>query len=154
MLFLVVLLSRTIKTQSASSSVEITSLLDGPAKVGSALAAVLVNCMSSYTGLFVLVMLLWSYFAVVLTDPGGVPPNWRPMTDEESGDTVPLTCPDFGGPGLVLQPQTALNDPLNSRIRYCRKCSQLKPPRCHHCSVFVRYIDHTSVGFYSVMKSP
>ncbi|GMP42960.1 hypothetical protein CsSME_00012514 [Camellia sinensis var. sinensis] len=30
-----------------------------------------------------LVMLLWSYFNVVFTDPGGVPPNWRPLVDEE-----------------------------------------------------------------------
>ncbi|KAJ6426735.1 hypothetical protein OIU84_022346 [Salix udensis] len=37
-----------------------------------------------------LVMLLWSYFTTVLTDPGGVPPNWRPSIDEESGDADPL----------------------------------------------------------------
>ncbi|XP_074363223.1 putative protein S-acyltransferase 14 [Apium graveolens] len=34
-----------------------------------------------------LVMLLWSYFSVVLTDgPGGVPLNWKPVVDEENGD--------------------------------------------------------------------
>ncbi|KAB5564405.1 hypothetical protein DKX38_004459 [Salix brachista] len=37
-----------------------------------------------------LVMLLWSYFATVLADPGGVPPHWRPSIDEESGDADPL----------------------------------------------------------------
>lgn len=93
-------------------------------------------------------MLLWSYFAVVLTDPGGVPPNWRPNTDEERGETLPLTCPEFGGPGLSLQPQMILKDPSYSRIRYCRKCNQMKPPRCHHCSVCGRCIlkmDHHCV---------
>ncbi|KAG2240673.1 hypothetical protein Bca52824_097124 [Brassica carinata] len=28
-------------------------------------------------------MLLWSYFCVVFTDPGVVPPSWRPASDEE-----------------------------------------------------------------------
>ncbi|OVA07666.1 zinc finger protein [Macleaya cordata] len=87
-----------------------------------------------------LVMLLWSYFSVVLTDPGGVPPNWRPLMDEERGDTDPLTGSEFGGSGL--------DDSGNSRVRYCRKCNQLKPPRCHHCSVCGRCVlkmDHHCV---------
>lgn len=71
-------------------------------------------------------MLLWSYFSVVLTDPGGVPPNWRPTVDEERGEADPLSGSEFSG----LQA-----DQSNQRIRYCRKCNQLKPPRCHHCSV-------------------
>ncbi|KAL3814919.1 hypothetical protein ACJIZ3_016187 [Penstemon smallii] len=71
-----------------------------------------------------LVMLLWSYFSVVFTDPGGVPCNWRPAVDEERGDTDPLTATEFPA------------DPENSRIRFCRKCNQLKPPRCHHCSFY------------------
>lgn len=68
-------------------------------------------------------MLLWSYFSVVFTDPGGVPPNWRPAVDEEGGDNDPLTASEFP------------LDSENGRIRFCRKCNQLKPPRCHHCSV-------------------
>ncbi|KAF7137995.1 hypothetical protein RHSIM_Rhsim07G0027900 [Rhododendron simsii] len=73
-----------------------------------------------------LVMLLWSYFAVVFTDAGSVPPNWRPVLDEESGDADPLTGSEFSGmPADITDP----------RVRYCRKCNQLKPPRCHHCSV-------------------
>lgn len=76
-------------------------------------------------------MLLWSYFSVVLTDPGGVPPNWRPLIDEERGDTDPLRGSDFDGSGLPA----IVSDSANPRARYCRKCNQLKPPRCHHCSV-------------------
>ncbi|KAI7982044.1 Myosin-11 [Camellia lanceoleosa] len=72
-----------------------------------------------------LVMLLWSYFTVVFTDPGSVPPNWRPVSDEERGETDPLTEAEFGGMSA---------NPVNPRIRYCRKCNQPKPPRCHHCS--------------------
>ena len=84
-----------------------------------------------------LVMLLWSYFSVVFTDPGSVPPNWRPVLDEERGDADPLTGPEFDGLSA---------DPANPRIRYCRKCNQLKPPRCHHCSV-CKLVD-TSLHFF------
>lgn len=73
-----------------------------------------------------LVMLLWSYFSVVFIDPGSVPPNWRPTIDEETGEADPLVGSEFSNVQC---------DPSNQRIRYCRKCNQLKPPRCHHCSV-------------------
>ena len=73
-----------------------------------------------------LVMLLWCYFAVVFTDPGTVPPNWKPAADEERGEVDPLN-------GVELS--NLQSDPANQRFRYCRKCSQPKPPRCHHCSV-------------------
>ncbi|KAM7276251.1 hypothetical protein ACFE04_018117 [Oxalis oulophora] len=87
-----------------------------------------------------LIMLLWSYFAVVFTDPGGVPPNWRPKIDEERGEADQLNASEFSA--------IAQTESLNPRIRYCRKCNQLKPPRCHHCSVCGRCIlkmDHHCV---------
>ncbi|KAK4746424.1 hypothetical protein SAY87_012736 [Trapa incisa] len=100
----------------------------------------------SFVALFVLVlfhgllaMLLWSYFSVVLTDPGGVPVSWRPAIDEERGESDPLSSFDYGS----LQ-----SDPSNPRVRYCRKCNQFKPSRCHHCSVCGRCIlkmDHHCV---------
>ncbi|GAB2291214.1 Probable protein S-acyltransferase 14 [Dionaea muscipula] len=86
-----------------------------------------------------LVMLLWSYFSVVFTDPGGVPPNWRPMIDEERGETDPLNGPEFS-----VMPA----EPFHPKIRFCRKCNQLKPSRCHHCSVCGRCVlkmDHHCV---------
>ncbi|BBN09597.1 hypothetical protein Mp_4g21000 [Marchantia polymorpha subsp. ruderalis] len=93
-----------------------------------------------------LVMLLWCYFTVVLTDPGGVPSNWRPITDEEDieAQSMPLAA---GNPaaGSNLQP----SGPGGAqKVRFCRKCSQFKPPRCHHCSVCGRCIlkmDHHCV---------
>ncbi|KAF8413039.1 hypothetical protein HHK36_001013 [Tetracentron sinense] len=97
---------------------------------------------------FLLVMLLWSYFSVVLTDPGGVPPDWRPVMDEERGETDSMMGSDFSSTGLGLQQSTTLTDPVNPRVRYCRKCNQPKPPRCHHCSVCGRCIlkmDHHCV---------
>lgn len=74
-------------------------------------------------------MLLWSYFAVVFTDPGRVPGNWRPNIDEETGDVDPLV----ESSGLPLN--GAVGEEGIRRIRYCQKCDQFKPPRCHHCSV-------------------
>ncbi|KAH8521782.1 hypothetical protein H0E87_002725 [Populus deltoides] len=50
-----------------------------------------------------LVMLLWSYFTTVLTDPGGVPPNWRPSIDEESGDADPLVGLAHEGGRCILK---------------------------------------------------
>ncbi|PPR86432.1 hypothetical protein GOBAR_AA34264 [Gossypium barbadense] len=86
-----------------------------------------------------LVMLLWSYLTVVLTDSGTVPPNWKPAWDEERGEVDPLNESEFDG----LQPALS-----SQRIRYCRKCNQFKPPRCHHCSVCGRCVlkmDHHCV---------
>ncbi|KAL6640229.1 hypothetical protein ACP70R_015631 [Stipagrostis hirtigluma subsp. patula] len=94
-----------------------------------------------------LVMLLWSYFSVVFTDPGAVPPNWRPDVDEERGETAPLSTSDFNSL-TNSQQYMAHSDTGNPRIRYCRKCNQLKPPRCHHCSVCGRCVlkmDHHCV---------
>ncbi|XP_072957249.1 probable protein S-acyltransferase 14 [Typha angustifolia] len=92
-----------------------------------------------------LVMLLWSYFSVVLTDPGSVSPNWKPAVDEERGENSPLTGSEFDS---LTQQSGAINDTGSPRIRYCRKCNQLKPPRCHHCSVCGRCVlkmDHHCV---------
>ncbi|CAL9088279.1 DHHC palmitoyltransferase [Musa troglodytarum] len=93
-------------------------------------------------------LLLWSYFSVVFTDPGSVPPNWKPTVDEEIGENAPLTNLDFSNHILNLQQQGHLAETGNPRIRYCRKCNQLKPPRCHHCSVCGRCVlkmDHHCV---------
>eukprot|EP00850_Spirogloea_muscicola_P000698 SM000002S05778 [mRNA] locus=s2:2166485:2168881:+ [translate_table: standard] len=94
-----------------------------------------------------LVMLLWCYFMVVFTDPGGVPPGWRPLLgeDELEAQTLPLTStpPLVASSGPVGAPPLATGNigslmtsrATQSRVRYCRKCAQFKPPRCHHCSV-------------------
>ena len=50
----------------------------------------------------------WSYLACVFTHPG-------PVTDEYLHD---------------YQEQYGRAD-----LRYCDKCDQFKPPRCHHCSI-------------------
>ncbi|XP_048229756.1 probable protein S-acyltransferase 14 isoform X2 [Ricinus communis] len=98
--------------------------------------------------IMMLVMLLWSYFATVLTDPGGVPPNWRPSIDEERGEADPLMRIEHGDANSGLNQFTILGKPDDQRMRFCRKCNQFKPPRCHHCSVCGRCIlkmDHHCV---------
>ncbi|KAF9598050.1 hypothetical protein IFM89_024037 [Coptis chinensis] len=97
-----------------------------------------------------MVMLLWSYFAVVCTDPGGVPVDWRPLVDEDRGENDPLT--DLGELQIVGADSSG-----NPRIWYCRKCNQLKPPRCRHCLVCGRCIlkmDHHCVWVVNCVGSP
>ncbi|KAG6532066.1 hypothetical protein ZIOFF_005904 [Zingiber officinale] len=77
-----------------------------------------------------------------------VPPNWKPVVDEESGETTPLTSMEFSGHIINLKQPGPLTEIASPRIRYCRKCNHLKPPRCHHCSVCGRCVlkmDHHCV---------
>ncbi|KAI0354615.1 zf-DHHC-domain-containing protein [Trametes cingulata] len=57
-------------------------------------------------------LLLWNYALCVTTDPGGVPPNWRPDVNDADGYEVKK---------------------LTRGPRYCRTCESYKPPRAHHC---------------------
>jgi palmitoyltransferase ZDHHC2/15/20 len=59
-----------------------------------------------------LLMLLWSFFKTMLTDPGVVPPLW----------------------GFYM------GDSENKRRRYCLMCHVFKPERCHHCSACNRCV--------------
>ncbi|KAG4131147.1 hypothetical protein ERO13_D09G189200v2 [Gossypium hirsutum] len=93
-----------------------------------------------------LVMVMWCYSSVVVTDPGGVPPNWRPFTDEEKGDADPLVGSGYGS--AQLDPKQSAMVAVSQEIRFCHKCKQFKPPRAHHCSVCRRCIlkmDHHCV---------
>ncbi|CAH2078228.1 unnamed protein product [Thlaspi arvense] len=90
---------------------------------------------------FLLIMLLWSYFSVVVTDPGGVPPGWRPELDIEKSDENQEATAEANS-------SLSVGDSSSHIVRYCRKCNQYKPPRSHHCSVCGRCIlkmDHHCV---------
>ncbi|XP_018474389.2 probable protein S-acyltransferase 12 isoform X2 [Raphanus sativus] len=81
---------------------------------------------------FLLVMLLWSYFTVVFTDPGSVPEHFRR---------------ELGG-GESLEAGTSTDHGAFGSLGYCPKCRNVKPPRCHHCSVCQRCVlkmDHHCV---------
>ncbi|KAG2022858.1 palmitoyltransferase PFA4 [Coprinopsis cinerea AmutBmut pab1-1] len=56
-------------------------------------------------------ILFYNYYLCVTTDPGTVPPGWKPDTHSDGYEVKKLT----GEP------------------RYCRMCQCYKPPRTHHC---------------------
>ncbi|XP_078442598.1 putative protein S-acyltransferase 14 isoform X2 [Wolffia australiana] len=94
-----------------------------------------------------LFMLLWSYFSVVFTEPGSVPSHWTPSMDEEQAESVPISTSDPASPMLTSLP-VSLSDASDPRVRFCKKCTNFKPPRCHHCSVCGRCVlkmDHHCV---------
>lgn len=68
-----------------------------------------------------------------------MPLNWRPKFDEERGDADLLVESPHRGSDLTPNGLSG-GEPDYRRIRYCRKCDQFKPPRCHHCSVCGRCI--------------
>ncbi|KAL3147976.1 hypothetical protein ABBQ38_014271 [Trebouxia sp. C0009 RCD-2024] len=74
---------------------------------------------------FLIIMLLWSYFTAVATDPGRVPPGWHPFSDEEEA-AYELERLNY-----------ASYQPANKSIRprFCKKCQAWKPPRTHHDSM-------------------
>lgn len=80
------------------------------------LDSVLLKLPSGILFLLQLAMILWCYLMVVFTDPGSAPENWR-YDDEDSRDL-----------GSSSEEQ-------GSAPRYCSRCQNGKPPRCHHCSV-------------------
>ncbi|KAM5535856.1 hypothetical protein V8D89_010474 [Ganoderma adspersum] len=57
-------------------------------------------------------MLLWNYRLCIITDPGGVPPSWKPDVNDSDGYEVKK---------------------LTRGPRFCRTCENYKPPRAHHC---------------------
>ncbi|EFJ04865.1 hypothetical protein SELMODRAFT_449300 [Selaginella moellendorffii] len=98
-----------------------------------------------------LAMVLWCYFAVVFTDPGSVPSDWKPASaneDMEAQNTLLSSLP-ANSAAVLTAPTTQMSTSLDSsRMRFCRKCCQFKPPRCHHCSVCGRCVlkmDHHCV---------
>jgi len=75
-------------------------------------------------------LMLWSYFAAILTNPGVVPDDFRPIVDPEEN---PESMNDKSDP---------------RRPRFCRKCQKWKPERAHHCSICGRCVlkmDHHCV---------
>ncbi|KAF5842027.1 DHHC palmitoyltransferase-domain-containing protein [Dunaliella salina] len=78
-----------------------------------------------------IVLVLWTYFAAVLTDPGRVPPDWHPFLDEQHArlELDRMSYSDY---------YFDRRDPR--RPRYCKRCQAWKPERAHHCSVLGRCV--------------
>ncbi|BAF21507.2 Os07g0467800 [Oryza sativa Japonica Group] len=86
-------------------------------------------------------MIIWCYLMVVFTDPGAVPENWR-HASEEDGIGVNSRTISYNWDATYPNPEG------QSAQKYCSRCQNGKPPRCHHCSVCNRCVlkmDHHCV---------
>lgn len=94
-------------------------------------------------------LMLWSYFACILTDPGRVPSDFQPDVEDESAlglATGGEASGSLGGSTSTGHGRIDKSDPR--RVRYCRKCQRWKPERTHHCSICGRCVlkmDHHCV---------
>jgi len=79
----------------------------------------------------IIVLLVWSYLATVLTDPGRVPHGWHPFLDEQQArhELERMAYSDY---------HIDRRDPR--RPRFCKRCERWKPERSHHCSVMGRCV--------------
>ncbi|XP_031496341.1 probable protein S-acyltransferase 12 isoform X1 [Nymphaea colorata] len=88
-----------------------------------------------------LLLLLWSYFLVVFTDPGSVPQNWQPMADENPVVASSTASSEYADLEIRSSGWSPSGEPTRRPgIRYCNSCQNVKPPRCHHCSVCQRCV--------------
>jgi hypothetical protein len=76
----------------------------------------------------VAVLAVYAHFKAMTTDPGAVPPDAIPVSEEPSNVEA-----QNGGE------TDALNQPKRGK-RLCRRCNSFKPQRAHHCSVCRRCI--------------
>ncbi|GKB37677.1 hypothetical protein Tco_0882619 [Tanacetum coccineum] len=75
---------------------------------------------------------------VVSHDPGSVLENWKPLSEEnlEAGVSTSEDVPES------IQ-----------ALGYCRYCRNGKPPRCHHCSVFLNLAFALSLLCFIIMHA-
>ncbi|KAB1219723.1 putative protein S-acyltransferase 12 [Morella rubra] len=96
-----------------------------------------------------LLLLTWSYFMVVIKDPGSVPENWRPVTEEENLEAgSSMMTSDHVVPDALPSTWSSSDGLERKPIGYCSHCQNRKPPRCHHCSICQRCVlkmDHHCV---------
>ncbi|RZC69601.1 hypothetical protein C5167_032736 [Papaver somniferum] len=96
-----------------------------------------------------LIMLTWSYFMVVVRDPGFVPENWRPVSNEENLEANnSLTLPEYASPETrdsTWSPSGRTEG--RPTAGYCARCQSSKPPRCHHCSVKDAYLKWITIAY-------
>jgi len=109
-------------------AVVLTAMVDNV--VEQVVCAVVFHCLA--------IMFLWSYYMVVFTPPGTVPPSWRltnvdvdrlaqAQSEDEWKDILATLANQIGCPVKQRSVQNA--------VRYCEKCLCIKPDRSHHCSV-------------------
>ncbi|KAG8080634.1 hypothetical protein GUJ93_ZPchr0007g2994 [Zizania palustris] len=116
-------------------------LLLGGGDAAAAAAAVLVAFH------LLLALIIWCYLVVVFTDPGAVPENWRHSSEDDAMDVNSSIVSDNEG-AFNWDATYPDSERQGSAPRYCSRCQNGKPPRCHHCSVCNRCVlkmDHHCV---------
>jgi len=75
---------------------------------------------------------------VVFKNPGSVPENWRPVTEEDNMEAGSSTASSHHAAPEALASSWSSSDGRGLErkpIGYCSQCQNGKPPRCHHCSI-------------------
>jgi hypothetical protein len=84
------------------------------------------------------ILFLWAYWRTVWTNPGPVPSRFKLTTEEL--DNLESTESDVEQRRILEQVVIDKDLPVAMRtiqgaVRYCDRCSIIKPDRAHHCSV-------------------
>lgn len=84
-----------------------------------------------------LIMFLWSYYVTIFR-PVGRPPKMfyvDPQTRQDLCNLEDSECKELLEEYVKQHQIPVDNRNIDGSIRYCYKCSCIKPDRCHHCSV-------------------
>lgn len=91
---------------------------------------------------FMLVMFTWSFFSTMCSGHDDIPDEYR-LTPSENERL--LSYKEYDADQILkkivnLRKLEINTCAPNSRIRYCKECTQIKPDRTHHCSSCKRCI--------------
>jgi len=83
-------------------------------------------------------LFIWSYYMIVFTPPGSVPPSWR--LSQANVDMLAAAKSEEEWKSILTEVTSHLGCSVKQRsvqnaVRYCEKCLCIKPDRSHHCSV-------------------
>ncbi|KAK8734383.1 hypothetical protein OTU49_006156 [Cherax quadricarinatus] len=102
------------------------------------IASIIEKCFYLIVYHVLLGLFLWAYWQTIFTDIGTVPKQFRlPPTEldrYESAETDEVRR-DVLERFIQKHSLPVYNRTMTGDIRYCDKCVQVKPDRCHHCSV-------------------
>ena len=83
-------------------------------------------------------MFVWTYYKVVSTPPGQVPPAWKLSSSDVERLTAAKSEEEWKSVLASLGNQIGCQvkqRSVQNAVRYCEKCLSIKPDRSHHCSV-------------------
>uniref|UniRef100_A0A2P2K8J5 S-acyltransferase n=2 Tax=Rhizophora mucronata TaxID=61149 RepID=A0A2P2K8J5_RHIMU len=92
----------------------------------------------------VALMCVFNYAVAIFTDPGRVPSTYMPDVEDSHNSVHEIKRKDQRGT-VVGQSKAIIDLEIKDikdggDLRYCQKCSHLKPPRAHHCRICKRCV--------------